>query len=461
VSEGRQFYALWCAGNRDLSAIARYRAYNFAVSIGDTHTANALTEYDDEDEIDNPSDGVVKSRSQDSVNTTTKGKTLMATRARPRKRQTDPPPDEFDFEDIDVDELDDLDIDDLEDLDIDDLDAEEPDEDDIEDEADAEDEDEIEDEADDDEEDFDIDDLEDDEDDEPEPAPKRTRSRAKPKAEPEDDDLDDLDDLDGDDEDEIEDKPAARQRKAPAKRQAPKAAPSDRPLTDAQSKMLKDAARLKNGAKVENIGQQRTAESLLSRGYVKYVPKTGKTRVVTTVAGKKVAAGGAAPAKAPVKEKAQAKPAARQRKAPAKRQAPNGGGRALPRGLVGVAVIAKHCDVHEETVRRVLRMNDDRFTQTDGRWAFTKDEAREVVREVRAYVKYTGGTVGRPKGSATALPEGKVGPATIAEMAGCHRNTVYNFLRRHEERFARFKNGEGLYLFTESQAQKIAAKLAG
>jgi hypothetical protein len=327
-------------------------------------------------------------------------------------------------------------LDGLDDLDVDDLDDEE---------EEIEDDDELDEE----------DDIEDEEEDE--------------EIEEDEDDLDDLDDLDEDENEEIEDEeepePAPRKRssgrkaassgrtRAPVKSAAP--ADGDKPLTDAQAKMLKASAKNKTGAKVENIGQRRTAEALIGRGLVKYVPRTDKTRVAATAAGKKYdpSVTGTATKAAPAKKSSS-------KRASASKSTGNG----VPKGMVGVAKIADVAKVHEETVRRVLRMNEDRWAKDEeaGRYLFTKDEAREVIREVKAYTKYTGGSRGRPVGARTELPEGKVGPQWIADEAGVHRNTVYKFLRKHEERFERYISEDGLlWVFPESVATKIVAKLGG
>lgn len=389
-----------------------------------------------------------------STTTTTRSTPKMATRTRP-KRKTKPAeaePDDLDGLDVDdLDGLDELDVDDLGDLDLDDDlvdDEEEPEAEEDEDESD-EDEEPEEDEDD----DLDVDDLDEDDEDEPEEEAPKARKRSRRAPEPEDDDLDDLDD-EGDEQPE----PAPRRKKAAAKPKPSNNGGGERPLSDAQQRMLKDAYRLKAGAPVDNIGKQRTADALVTRKLVKFVPNTDKGYVEATVAGAKVLG---KPKREPAVAKA-AKPASKPapKKSGTTAKKGNGAPRALPKGMYGVAAIAKTTKVHEETVRRVLRLNEDRFTQTDGRWAFTKDEAREVIREVKSYLKYTGGKRGRPSGATTALPDGKVGPSYIAEQAGVHKNTVYNFLRRHADRLKRFKNEDGMYLFSQAQADKIAAKVS-
>lgn len=361
------------------------------------------------------------------TNTTKESDVHMANtqaRKRPKKksgtRRAAPEPE---VTEDDLDGLDDLDIDDLDDLDLeDDVDVDDLDDESDEDDDDPEDE----------------DDIEEDEDEEIEDE--------------EEDDLGDLDDLDEDEEDEPEPAPARKRssgRKASSGRtRAPvKEAPATKPLTEAQSKMLKAAVKNKTGAKVENIGQKRTAEALMDRGLVKWVPRTDNTRVTATSAGKKYDPAAPAPAAKPPSKRASASKST---------------GNGVPKGMVGVAKIADVCKVHEETVRRVLRMNEDRFPKDEdhGRYLFTKDDAREVIREVKAYTKYTGGSRGRPVGARTELPEGKVGPQWIADEAGVHRNTVYKFLRKHEERFERYISEDGLlWVFPEGVAQKIADKL--
>lgn len=353
----------------------------------------------------------------------------MATRTRP-KRSTKPKPTGPDPDDIDLDGLDELDVDDLTDLDLDD-------------EVEVVEEDEPEPEDDD---DLDLDD-------EPAPAPKGKRKKA---PEPDEDEDDDLSDLDLDEDDEDEPAPKARAKTKPTAKPAPR----ERPLSDAQVAMLKTAYARKAGAPVDNIGKQRTADALVSRKLARYVPGSDKTVVEPTAAGaKQLGKAKREPVVFKAPKPAASKPAARSGAKTAPKPAASRG--ALPKGMYGVAQIAKAAGgVHEETVRRVLRLNEDRFSQTDGRWQFTKDEAREVVREVKSYVKYTGGKRGRPAGATTALADGKVGPSYIAEAGGVHRNTVYNFLRKHAAKFERFKSDTGTYEFTEGQADKIAAKLA-
>lgn len=269
------------------------------------------------------------------------------------------------------------------------------------------------------------------------------------------------------DESEIEEEPAPAP-KAPPKakaKPAPKASSNGlAALSDPQKKMLKAAVGNKSGAKVANIGQQRTADALKGRGLVKWASTDPKGGVVigTSKGAKLVGADGVAyvaPAKTPAKAKAERQPASKP--ARSRSQAKSRGNGQVPKGKFGVAQIAKAVKVHEETVRRVIRLNEDRFTKDEatGRWLFSKTEAKAVIAEVKQYVKYTGGTKGRPPGAATTLPEGKVGPSHIADLADRSINTVYAFLRRNEERLGRLKNDDGLWVFTERQAQQIANKL--